>query len=1397
MSPSSGSWPSCRLFWALAVLVGPHLPASEIQEPPLDSLPDYAGICQDAYRDTPMAGLGTGASPLDGWRRVELPPYGTGNGLNASLYERRLDDGRLEVALAFAGTEFEDRQTGLPDWRDAWTDIDQAVTIGERDLRAVPPQYRDALNLAKDVAARYSGRKDATLTLLGHSLGGGLAQYVSLHTGHKAVVFNSAPLGLETRRTVSFAQREASIDTIVNIHMRGEPIYGTPGVQFGRQYVVDPAPDLRVSTSQKHFMEPVIATFDYFKTRGAPIRLESVGSRPTGGGASAEGPLEGYIRVSRSAAESLASATQTLAGALDVLAEMPDQQLEILGRNLNLTRQLDRLAYRGGLNPTESGLLKNLSLLQKAYSVTTAIEQDIALARRGDFVLLRSHTLEEAAKIGFDAAWSQLFKQLAQRGAVAGKYPTFGLVDATIGAAKHVGAGRADIDVITHYLDAANAAAWGALGLVASNGNPRVAAVSQNIGQALAQGGRAATFGVTNWAFVRFRGQSKQLEVMWRTLQERRVHSDLPVQSFSQVFGDDVLAKNGLSRRQVAALDSEVASYEARRAAMHASGGKVDPGALPQSSPAVRNYWTSAEGGKTDARLQVEADMMMGLTRDARRVLVVGQGAAAQRMHSELQSKLGPGNVLWERSDVEGDRLQRMARSFGADAILGQRSLRTESRPGPQMREPLAPRPRRVDTPPPDRRDPFLWGGGGPPPPPPGGPANGIRATDVAYRDRALRRSQTSDIGGVMLAGSASVEDGAFSPSDGDFSLVFSQSTAGIDLTSIRRFLTALWAVYFSEDGPGISIDPIAPGVDKHIVRYIGFVINSDLGRVMREADYLMKKWAVGTERPDIPGFESPDDIAFRIGLTPQASHSRFWFVPAHMTFKKAGDMLLFVSGNMTLKTEYLSGHRRGGSDPANEEWARQFTRSYDAVADRYPVLSELHEYAKCVALARHLKEQGVPLLAFLLANKDMILTEDSPGTVDALVKKSDHFEACRIEGGVDLARSATPASFVIDEETARALQKALRTSPSQSVSPGPAQPTHITSFAAGEDSYSVADAQQLSIRGAAVAGDVFQCDFAARKDGQPALEIARCYDPESQGVATFGGGWHLMLPYAISTSGDLTVSFAGATLPKDMTLRNLLSGTEELLSFSTDRFPVAGYVPASLEESHVLGLFLLSDLSFRLADKLGNEFHFDPQGHITEMALGKSYVFKVQYGSETRECAGPAESYVRLVPVEGDSVQISSVSLPRRLRLAGDASDEGQEFTFDDGDQLPFIGYVPVGSVSSLYRGLALMTDGSFVLEDRAGGRKEFGPDGRLIRVTTKVVRSCHLADLEVAFDYELGPETVRICGAKVRRKGEALPDHVIAYEYDDRGRLAGVDGPGGRQRRVTYGCFGVASSL
>ena len=132
---------------------------------------------------------------------------------------------------------------------------------------------------------------------------------------------------------------------------------------------------------------------------------------------------------------------------------------------------------------------------------------------------------------------------------------------------------------------------------------------------------------------------------------------------------------------------------------------------------------------------------------------------------------------------------------------------------------------------------------------------------------------------------------------------------------------------------------------------------------------------------------------------------------------------MIFKGGRMTLKTEYLGRDRSkpptisdlsrcdgdrldnkapidDGADPANEDFACWFTAHYGEIADKHKVFTDLFEYAKLVSLAGYLKSRGIPLLWFLLANKDLILTEDSPRTVKAFAKNSKYVHHIEISGG-------------------------------------------------------------------------------------------------------------------------------------------------------------------------------------------------------------------------------------------------------------------------------------------------------------------------------------------------------------------------------------------------------------
>ena len=249
-----------------------------------------------------------------------------------------------------------------------------------------------------------------------------------------------------------------------------------------------------------------------------------------------------------------------------------------------------------------------------------------------------------------------------------------------------------------------------------------------------------------------------------------------------------------------------------------------------------------------------------------------------------------------------------------------------------------------------------------------------------------------------------------------------------------------------------------------------------------------------------------------------------------------------------------------------------------------------------------------------------MYITEDSPGTVDALAKGSAYHDGFYIEGGVDLG---VQGQYILDPTAARALARAMSATPVR-------HDSKTSELAAGEirlpiaepcsfdfdqRSYSVVPQHSLT-SGRDLHGIRYQTDLALRSGNQPGLELVRYYDPRRNEGGAFGDGWHLLIPYRIFPAGEKTRPFLNAIIPAKMVVKNLLTGEEEGLTFSEDCYSIAGYVPEKVGASQVVGLFLMSDASYRLADKLGNQFWFDPSGHLTDMVFSEDYHVGIQFST-------------------------------------------------------------------------------------------------------------------------------------------------------------------------------------
>lgn len=689
-------------------------------------------------------------------------------------------------------------------------------------------------------------------------------------------------------------------------------------------------------------------------------------------------------------------------------------------------------------------------------------------------------------------------------------------------------------------------------------------------------------------------------------------------------------------------------------------------------------------------------------------------------------------------------------------------------------------------------------------------PVSRFRA--LPYNEDLVSRSRVggvpqSRIGGVMLSEKAKIAgaNGRVDLSDGGFSLVVDGANAAVSDADFARFVTALWAVYYCKQAPGISIDPIDPSVDKHLVRYIGQVINSDLGRVMREADYHMKKVVMGIERPTIPGFQTPEDwMAEHREL--YLAYRRFWFVPEQMEFREGNGMLLYDHGAMRLKTELMSDDPTIKSTPADEAFTEFYTKHYDEFSKQYPIYGELFDYAKMVALGRYLKSQGVPLHWFLLANRDRVLTEDSPGTVVELARKSTNFEGVEIKGGVDLG---TQGHYVRDAEATKAILTAMA-SHKQPANDTDSQPSATTGSkpavqekTTAQDVYSAVPQKSLT-SGRDSRGLRYQTDLAFRMEGEPALELVRYFDARKGNHGMFGNGWDMLLPYRVLLSKErrkISVGDSEIIGPATANVLDLLSGTTEELGFDPKRYGNLGYVPPTGSTTKTVGLFVTDEgaigaaddqsvPAYRLADKIGNEFTFDQRGLMTGMVLGEEHRLTYTYArKDTRTIVRPS---VKIRPVDGSGiVEINGYALPGRLVLTDMDGATGLVLVAQPDGR-----YLPDPSVPTSVKIGVASDDGRLTTEDDQGNQVVFAPGGAVESISfsdsTNVVQTMRYERLVPAegetgvyvaspgqdIDFEFFIDltgAVRVGRANVTCHA---PEKklVLRYQYDSQGWLIGV---------------------
>ena len=180
----------------------------------------------------------------DGWILTSRGKYDSG--LVIYTWDKQRPNGTIDRIIAF-------KPTNPSSWKDWAVDAWQLLTAPE-----FTDQYRDALRFARQQQEVKDKDPNLTLTFTGWSLGGGIAQYLSLELGTKTVVFNAAALsqsydifmqnlGIKDRQ----ARARVGENQILNLRQRDDLVsgYGSKGItpvaelpaQYGQIMSLDPS----------------------------------------------------------------------------------------------------------------------------------------------------------------------------------------------------------------------------------------------------------------------------------------------------------------------------------------------------------------------------------------------------------------------------------------------------------------------------------------------------------------------------------------------------------------------------------------------------------------------------------------------------------------------------------------------------------------------------------------------------------------------------------------------------------------------------------------------------------------------------------------------------------------------------------------------------------------------------------------------------------------------------------------------------------------------------------------------------------------------------------------------------------------------------------------------------
>lgn len=462
--------------WAIAETIWDYAPAKHQQI--LDH-GDFAEFVYEGDRKfTPQTKL-----YQQGWRelnRANKPDGHRGDALQFQVYQKAHSDGTIERVIAFAGTD---------KLIDHYTNAVQGVV----PWGYVFSQYAQAREIVEAHQQEARRNPNIKLSVTGHSMGGGMAQYASFMNNVPAYVFQSAavnrqalvggsPLGHVKGAQAAQAWAKGNI---VNIQSIGDFIHATPGVQLGDIALVSMAPI--VGKDGQRLISHGRATRKFKEFHNIGNMNDLLKYQVAVGPDVAPEPVYFDRKTYTGLRNSLFSSYQGLTSVIDTTDIVLNYELFD-----KTSRKIETFSSaQPKLITTPMRIMSHIS------KVVGAMDKDIEQASSGGQVRVSSETLHAVGQVAFSEFIGLKWTGNKFNGARFNTAVIFaeGGFDLARGVEISLNGGsERKIEGVTLAFDGFNRLAAAGLGLAVSGGNKDVAAAFAGTAQLAAETGRWATF---------------------------------------------------------------------------------------------------------------------------------------------------------------------------------------------------------------------------------------------------------------------------------------------------------------------------------------------------------------------------------------------------------------------------------------------------------------------------------------------------------------------------------------------------------------------------------------------------------------------------------------------------------------------------------------------------------------------------------------------------------------------------------------------------------------------------------------------------------------------------------------------------------------------------------------